>query len=84
MFLPQIVLTVSITECGAGKLLNRSLLRVGRHVRPLRHRAHDAARDRHERRGGSWGRSWRLRIQAEAAVQEVSPIVNCHSVGKEG
>lgn len=40
-----------------------SLLPVGRHIRPLRRRAHDATRVRHDRREGAqdW---WRLRISA--------------------
>jgi hypothetical protein len=44
-----------------------SLLPVGRHIRPLRRCAHDASRDRHERREGAqdW---WRLRIPTETAV----------------
>lgn len=44
-----------------------SLMRVGGHIRPLRHRPHDASRVGHERAEGAPG-GRRLRVPAEAAA----------------
>ena len=53
-------------------LVSCAVVRAGRHVRPLRHSAHDATRGGHEHREGAQGRG-RLRVPAEAAVQKVRP-----------